>query len=82
MATISYKIKSAKVLKIHIDDVRALIEAASRICGSQTALADRLGVTRSAVQQWINGATAPRYKHESAMRDIIAGGGGGTNEKQ
>lgn len=57
-----------------------LVEAAARICGSRIRLAKRLGVSRSAVQQWLRGTLAPGAKRIDQMREIVAGASGSKEE--
>lgn len=55
------------------DGIGLLVEAAARVCGSQVALARRLGVSRSAVAQWAAGRLAPSARRIEQMRLIVGG---------
>lgn len=71
MARIIYRIDGRRRMTVEAERVRVLTEAAIRCCGGQQQLADALGVTRSAICQWLSGVTRPRYEHEGRMIDII-----------
>jgi hypothetical protein len=47
-----------------------LIEEAAKTCGSQAALARRLGVRPSAVTEWLKGRAGPNWSHLVQMQDI------------
>ena len=38
---------------------------------SQTALAERMGVTNQSVCKWLNGSRVPTFKHLLVMLDVI-----------
>jgi len=52
--------------------IKHLISAGRRQLGmTEQRFADALGVSRSAVQQWESGATAPRRSHQQRVADLI-----------
>jgi DNA-binding transcriptional regulator YiaG len=49
-----------------------LTRKAQRIAGSTPELAERLGVSRRAVQHWMKGRRQPRRQYVKAMQEIVA----------
>lgn len=64
-----YEIDKHKFI-FNISKRKALIEVASRIVGSVSQLAERLGVSRETVYQWIKGQRI-RKSNEKKLTEII-----------
>lgn len=73
MSEIIYHIQPQK-MRIKKTRIQVLVEAAIRVAGGQRQLAEKIGVSRSAICQWLAGTLAPNHDHESAMLDIVDGG--------
>lgn len=74
MAMVTYSIRN-HTIKIEIDDVRALLDAARLALDltSDGELAKRVGVSRQTVQGWRHGRTAMSAEHMRRVWRVFPG---------